>query len=132
MTVSFSLMFFREAIVIFSFMYCFWRNGSTYLPDSFCSCFLPSISLFCHCLHILYFLVLFLPLPSSVCYFLSCCSLSFSPDFPCLSSTFSFGFSFKSLAGILKAWLNVSGSTACFETNAQYFEGHFKGATKSQ
>ena len=28
----FSLMLFEEAIVILYFMYCFWRNTSTYLP----------------------------------------------------------------------------------------------------
>ena len=30
--ILFSLMFFKEVIVILSYMYCFWRNTPTYLP----------------------------------------------------------------------------------------------------
>ena len=30
--ILFSLMFFKEAVVILSFMYWFWRNTPTYLP----------------------------------------------------------------------------------------------------
>ena len=30
--ILFSLMFFKEVIVILSYMYCFWRNTATYLP----------------------------------------------------------------------------------------------------
>ena len=33
--ILFSLMFFKEEIVIFYFMYCFWRNTPTYLPTYF-------------------------------------------------------------------------------------------------
>ena len=32
--VLFSPMFFKETIVILSFMYCFWQNTPTYLPPN--------------------------------------------------------------------------------------------------
>ena len=32
--ILFSLMFFKEAIVVLSFMYCFWRNTPTYLRNN--------------------------------------------------------------------------------------------------
>ena len=34
--ILFSLMFFKEAIVILFFMCCFWRNTPTYLSTIFC------------------------------------------------------------------------------------------------
>ena len=64
---------------------------------SFFSClvlfliYLSSLSFFVYqC--ILYFLFLLLSLSLSVFYFLFCCLLSYSADFLCLSSTFSFCF----------------------------------------
>ena len=58
-------------------------------PVFYFPCLLLSTFLLCLSLHILYFLFLsFL----SVFYFLSCCLLSFSSDFLCLPSNFSFCF----------------------------------------
>ena len=58
-------------------------------PVFYFPCLLLSIFFLCLSLHILYFLFLsFL----SVFYFLSCCLLSFSSDFLCLSSNFSLCF----------------------------------------
>ena len=58
-------------------------------PVLYFPCFLISIFLICLSLHILYFFFLsFL----SVFYFLSCCLLSFSSNFLCLLSNFSFCF----------------------------------------
>ena len=55
-------------------------------PVFYLPCLLLSIFLLCLSLHILYFLFL------SFFYFLSCCLLSFSSDFLCVSSNFSICF----------------------------------------
>ena len=56
-----------------------------YFPFLLLSIFLLSLSL-----HIFYFFFLLFSLSLSVFYFFSCCLLSFSSDFICLSSNFSF------------------------------------------